>query len=180
MGAHNAIGYGIGKDAQAAYNELVAREQYAYGHNPYAGTIAAKGGGFIPIALPPRLKLAKFEGLLVDYEVADGVEYAREEVQRAERDVRNAKPGTKRDAQKRLTAAKRRLATAEKDAERFRKRLAQAGLSEFHFERWHATWTDKWAEPLCVELRGKQASDVRQWRGVKRGKVYAFLGMVPT
>lgn len=40
MGACNFIEFGKGKTARSAFNRLVAEAEWAYGHDPYNGTIS--------------------------------------------------------------------------------------------------------------------------------------------
>jgi hypothetical protein len=175
MGATDFTSVACGKTPEAAFN--VARENAAWehGHGGYTGTIAEKSG-FVLFTLPLRVSPSKLEGWVSQCYYLLDEEDEPYDLKWAQDAVKNAKPGTKRAAQKRLREVEGRIKQQKKEAEKFKREVGP------HFalvQRMSRVYEDKWGPAVCVELRTSAQRKPYIYAGKpRRGEsVYLFFGI---
>lgn len=176
MGADFTEQRAEGKTAAEAYVAAVAEATAYYGHQEgYSGAINSKDGGFVLVALPPRMTYAKFQSLLEDADSLDG-EYLAESIQWRKDILDNNKcKRSDRPAVRALMNADIKAQKQQKrDAAKFVARLQKSGFDEYKFQRYVEAYNDKWGAPLAVELSTREAKPSKRGR-----RVYVFFGYAP-
>jgi hypothetical protein len=179
MGAHDYEGYGFGKSMSEAWDRLVEQEQYEYGHEPYSGTFASKGGGVVDldrvfddgVKRSMKRKFSIVQDALGTYEV----------------DVRDGwfeKP--KRGSYDKLVTVTVKDGWTARTASVLMPRKVQKA-DEALVARIATMIGDKWGPAGGIEITGSKAAELKKrqfgWNGSRapRGtKVYFFVGIVPS
>lgn len=175
MGAWATKQVAAGKTMREAFDRAVADAEAEYGHQEgYSGALNSKGGGFIPVALPPRMTVTKLLNLLEEYHEA------KADVENARYAVAMNSPGGayfgRRGAKGNLRKAEVQLRRANAHFDRVYRSVPEPLRGRFAglLEAYH----DKWGDALGFELRPTEASRYRVPR--RRGeKLFAFAGYAP-
>lgn len=176
MGACDFTQVAFGKTASEAFDRAHNQATYMHGHGGYSGTLAEKHG-FVEFALPPRVSAEKFLGWLYDADSAGEVEYARDDLRRAEQYAAQRIPGKILDAKRWVARAKKHLREAERDQARFAKKV---GPHAQLVQRAHQVWDDKWGPAVAIQLTSAADRKRYLYNGDKprRGeKAYLFCGL---
>ena len=174
MGADNFKTTAVAPTARKAFALAVKEAQYEYGHGGYTGSIAEKDS-FVLFQLPPRMTASKFEGLLYEASEARELDYQKEDLAYAQRDLARATtPAQRKMARQRIKEAQKWLKVAERRQARFMKK---AGENAYLIMEAAQLYDDKWGCAVAVQLRGAEATAARKWRGLKRGNAYCFMGL---
>jgi len=174
MGATTFQTTALGKTAREAFAQAQEQERWEHGNGGYTGTCAEKPG-FVLVPLPPRMKVNRFLELVDLASDASGIEYAKEDLARAEKQLKEAKPGTVRNHQAWVRRAKANLKEAEKDRAKY---LRTVGDHKALVERYESTYNDKWGPCLAFEVNGTEGGKIKEQRGRKgtHDKVFLFAG----
>lgn len=166
MGATDFSSYGLGKTAREAFSHAQDEARYYHGHGGYSGTIAEKPG-YVLVEIPSGVRCSadKFVNLVAQasYEGDADFTYLRE-------DIKYCK-----------TAAERRKIEAqirkrEKSAASFWRKINPKLVPVV--KRAAPIYESKWDECIAIEIKGKEAVEIKSRHGRKgtHDRVFLFAG----
>jgi hypothetical protein len=174
MGATTFETLAMGKDAREAFNRAQEQEGWEHGHGGYSGTIVEKPG-FVTVPLPPRVKVHRFLEWIDLATDASYLEYAKEDLARAEAQLKAAKPGTIRNHQAWVRRAKSHLKEVEVKRAKY---VRTVGSHRALVEKYQPTYDDKWGPCLAFQINGAEGAKIKERAGRKgtHDKVFLFAG----
>lgn len=175
MGGTDFHTVAIGKTAKEAFSGAREQAGWDHGHAGYSGTIYEKHD-FVLYDAPPRLSVDKLLGWVEQFQFNEESEWLKQNLEWLQQRLAEAKPGTKRELQRRVRDAKAAIKKNEKDAAKFRRELGP------HYElvrKMSEVYNDKWGPAVGVEVTSPTQKK-RYLRGARlpRGaKIFIFTGV---